>query len=197
MVVAIPAAGLALAAALTATGAHGRMTMSATASRVTLHGEPMALAGEPPAIGRPAPEATLVDNDLKPVRLSSFRGRVLLLGAVPSLDTPVCDLDARRFNEEAAALGENVRVLVISMDLPFAQKRWCGAAGADRLTVLSDHREAAFGRACGVLIERLRLPARALFVLDRDGGLRYAQIVPEVSQEPDYEAALNAVRALL
>jgi len=171
--------------------------MSATASSVTLRGEPLALAGRPPPVGRPAPEAVLLDNDLNPVRLSAFGGRVLLLCAVPSLDTPVCDLEARRFNEAAAGLGDAVRVAVVSMDLPFAQKRWCGAAGADRVTSLSDHRDAAFGRAYGVLIENLRLLARALFVVDRDGVLRYAQIVPEISQEPDYEAALNAVRALL
>jgi thiol peroxidase len=116
---------------------------------------------------------------------------------VPSLDTPVCDLQTRRFNQEAARLGPDVQILTISMDLPFAQKRWCGAAGIERVTTLSDHREASFGTAYGVLIKELRLLARAVFVVDKDGVVRYVQIVPELSREPDYEAALAAAKAAL
>jgi thiol peroxidase len=115
---------------------------------------------------------------------------------VPSLDTPVCDLETRRFNQEAATLGPGVAVLTLSMDLPFAQKRWCGAAGVDKVTTLSDHRDASFGTAYGTLIKELRLLARCVFVVDKDGILRYIQLVKEIAQEPDYAAVLEAVRKL-
>jgi len=116
---------------------------------------------------------------------------------VPSLDTPVCDLETRRFNQEAATLGPGVAVLTLSMDLPFAQKRWCGAAGVDKVTTLSDHRDASFGAAYGTLIRELRLLARCVFVVDKDGVLRYIQLVKEIAQEPDYAAVLDAVKKLL
>ena len=114
---------------------------------VTLRGNPLTLVGDEIREGAPAPDVTLLDNDLKPVKLSDFRGKVLIVSSVPSLDTPVCDMETRRFNTEAAGLGGDVQVLTVSMDLPFAQKRWCGAAGVDKVKTLSDHREAAFGRA--------------------------------------------------
>ena len=120
-----------------------------------------------------------------------------MISSVPSLDTPVCDAQTRRFNEEATSLGDDVVVLTISMDLPFAQKRWCGAAGVDKVVVLSDYRSGEFGRAFGVLIKELRLLARAVFVVDRDGTVRYIQIVDEITNEPDYDAALAAVKQLL
>jgi thiol peroxidase len=115
---------------------------------------------------------------------------------VPSLDTPVCDAQTRRFNAEAASLGDDVVILTVSMDLPFAQARWCGAAGIDAVVTLSDHREAAFGEAYGVLIRELRLLTRAVFVVDREGTIRYRQIVKEITDEPDYDAPLQAVRLL-
>ncbi len=171
--------------------------MSERKGAVTLRGNPLTLVGEEIREGTPAPDVVLLDNDLKAVRLSDFRGKVLIVSAVPSLDTPVCDMETRRFNTEAAALGPEVQVLTVSMDLPFAQKRWCGAAGVDKVKTLSDHREGAFGRAYGVLIQELRLLARSIFVVDRQGVVRYVQHVKEVSQEPDYGAVIAAVKKLL
>ncbi|NDY42295.1 thiol peroxidase [Dissulfurirhabdus thermomarina] len=164
---------------------------------VTLLGNPVTLLGPELRPGDTAPDAVLVDNDLKEVRLSKFAGRVRVLASVPSLDTPVCAMETRRFNAEAGGLGEGVVVLTVSMDLPFAQKRWCGAAGVDRVVTLSDHREAAFGLAYGVLIKEVRLLARAVFVVDAGGTIRHVQLVEEVGEEPDYEAVLAAARALL
>jgi thiol peroxidase len=163
---------------------------------VTFKGGPLTLVGQDPAVGAAAPDCAALADDLSEVRLSSFRGRVCVLATVPSLDTPVCDTQTRRFNEEAARLGGDVVILTVSMDLPFAQKRWCGAAGIQNVRTLSDHRDAAVGRAFGVLIKELRLLARAVFVLDGEGKIAYKQIVPEVTHEPDYDAALAAVRSL-
>ena len=130
---------------------------------VTIHGNPLTLVGEAVKAGDQAPDVELLDNDLKPVRLSTYRGKTLVIASVPSLDTPVCDLETRRFNDEAANLGADVEIVTVSMDLPFAQKRWCGAAGVKRLRTLSDHRDAAFGLAYGVLIKELRFwPGRFL-----------------------------------
>ncbi len=159
-------------------------------------GTPVTLLGNEPKVGDAAPDFTVTGNDLKPVRLSEFRGKKVIISAVPSLDTPVCDTETRRFNAEAAGLGPDVVVLTVSMDLPFAQKRWCGAAGIDKVLTVSDHRDASFGTAYGVLIKDLRLLARAIFVLDREGIIRYRQLVKEVGQEPDYAAVLAAVKAL-
>jgi thiol peroxidase len=164
---------------------------------VTFMGNPLTLVGPFLKVGDKAPDFTVLDNNLSPVRLSSYKGKVCILTSVPSLDTPVCDLETRRFNQEAAALGSDVTVLTVSMDLPFAQKRWCGAAGVDKVTTLSDHRDASFGTAYGVLIKELRLLARYVFVVDRDGVIRYIQVVKEIAQEPDYGAVLDAVRKLL
>lgn len=170
--------------------------MTERAHAITLHGNPLTLAGDPVRMGHPAPDVTLLDNDLKPVKLSDFRGKVVIIAAVPSLDTPVCDMETRRFNTEAAGIGKDVAILTVSMDLPFAQKRWCGAAGVEQVKTLSDHKEAAFGQAFGLLIKELRLLGRAVLVLDREGVIRYYQLVKEVSEEPDYEAALGAVKEL-
>jgi len=171
--------------------------MSNSANTVTLHGNPLPLSGNPIKVGDPLPEVELVNNDLQPVRLSSYRGKVVVLSVVPSLDTPVCDMQTRRFNSEAANLSEDVVILTVSMDLPFAQKRWCGAAGVERVITLSDHRGAAFGQATGLLIEALRLLARSVLVVDREGVVRYSQLVGEVGDEPNYETALSAVRELI
>jgi len=146
-------------------------------------------------VGDVAPDFKVVDNNMVTTGWEAFKGKVVIIASVPSLDTAVCDTETRRFNKEAASL-EGVTVLTISMDLPFAQARWCGAAGIDRVVTLSDHRDASFGTAYGVLIEEVRLLARAVFVVDASGVIRYAEIVPEVGREPDYNAALAAARAL-
>ena len=159
-------------------------------------GKPVTLVGDEVKVGDKAPDFVVVDNDLNPVKFSSYRGKICVVAAVPSLDTAVCSIETRRFNGEAAALGPNVVILTISMDLPFAQKRWCGAEGVERVVTLSDHRDASFGLAYGVLIKEVRLLARAVFVVGRDGVVRYVELVPELGQEPDYEAALTAVRRL-
>lgn len=163
---------------------------------VTMKGNPLTLVGKGVNVGEPAPDFEVVANDLSAVKLSSFRGKSCLISSVPSLDTSVCDLQTRRFNEQAKTLGSNVVILTISMDLPFAQKRWCGAAGVENVQTLSDHRKAEFGRAFGVLIKELRLLARAVFVVDAKGVIRYIQVVDELTREPDYEAALGALKAI-
>ena len=161
-----------------------------------MKGSPLTLVGNEVKVGEPAPDFEVLDNNLKPVKLSLFHGKICIISSVPSLDTSVCDMETRRFNEEAGKLGSDVVVLSISMDLPFAQKRWCGAAGVNNVQTLSDHREASFGKAFGVLIRELHLLARAVFVLDRDGIIRYIQIVDELTSEPDYETALDAAKGL-
>ena len=163
---------------------------------VTMKGNPVTLVGNEVKAGDKAPDFTVVDNALKPVGLSAYRGKVLVISAVPSLDTGVCDTETRRFNKEAATLGDDVTILTISMDLPFAQKRWCGAAGVDRVVTLSDYQQASFGQAYGVLIKGLRLLARAVFVVDKGGTVRLVHLVPEIGTEPDYDAVLSAVRKL-
>ena len=163
---------------------------------ITMKGNPLTLVGPQLSVCDSAPDIEVLDNDLTPVKLSSFKGKVCILSIVPSLDTPVCDIQTRRFNDEAGKLSDDVAILTLSMDLPFAQKRWCGAAGADKVVTFSDHRDAAFGEAYGVLIKELRLLARAIFVVDKDGTLQYSQLVKEVTEEPDYDAALDAVKKL-
>jgi thiol peroxidase len=152
--------------------------------------------GQEVKVGDKAPDFEVLDNDLKPVKFSSLPKKVYVLASVPSLDTPTCDLETSRFNQEAANFGPDIALLTISMDLPFAQKRWCGAAGVDRLQTLSDHREASFGLAYGVLIKELRLLARAVFVVDAAGLVQYVQLVKELSQEPDYEEVLRALNSI-
>ncbi len=163
---------------------------------ITMKGNPLTLVGPKLSVGDSAPDIEVLDNDLSPVKLSSFKGKVCVLSIVPSLDTPVCDMQTRKFNDQAGNLGDDVVILTISMDLPFAQKRWCGAAGVDKVATLSDHREAAFGEAYGVLIKELRLLARAIFVVDKEGTVQYIQLVKEVTAEPDYESVLDAVKKL-
>ena len=173
-------------------------TMSAAPQRpgaVTFKGNPMTLIGPELKPGAPAPEFQALGTDLAPVTLSSLKGKTVLISVTPSLDTPVCDQQAKRFNEEAATL-PNVQALNVSMDLPFAQRRWCGASGVDRIKTLSDHRDASFGAAYGVLIKEMRLLARSVFVVDAGGTLRYVEYVPEVASHPNYDAALAAVKQL-
>ena len=168
--------------------------MTERAAAVTFAGNPLTLVGEELKVGGKAPDFTALDNDLNPKSLADFAGKVVVISSVPSLDTPVCDLQTRRFNSEAEALGSDVAILTLSMDLPFAQKRWCGAAGAKAVVTLSDHREASFGKSYGLLVKELRLLARAVLVVDKEGVIRYQQVVPELTNEPDYDSALAAVK---
>ena len=162
---------------------------------ITFQGNPLTLLGSGVKVGDKAPDFQTLDNGLAPVSLANYLGKVIIISSVPSLDTPVCDLETRRFNEEAAKLGKDVIVLTVSMDLPFAQARWCGAAGVNHVTTLSDHKDASFGQAYGVLIKELRLLARAVFVVDRTGIIRYVELVKEITHEPDYDSALKAAKA--
>jgi thiol peroxidase len=164
---------------------------------ITFKGNPMTLLGPELKVGDRAPDFTVVDNSLTPVTLASYAGKIKVISAVPSLDTPVCDTETRRFNQEALGLPVNVAVLTVSLDLPFAQKRWCGAAGIDRVVTLSDYKERSFGLSYGVLIKELKLLSRSIFVIDSADIIRSIQHVPEVTHEPDYAAVLAAVRGLL
>ena len=164
---------------------------------ITFKGNPMTLVGPELKVGDKAPDFCAVDTALSLVGIATHTGKIRVISAVPSLDTPVCDTETRRFNQEAAALPDNVVVLTISLDLPFAQKRWCGAAGIERVITLSDYRDRSFGQQYGVLIKELLLLARCIFVVDGEGIIRYIQQVPEVTSEPDYAAVMTAVKALL
>lgn len=161
---------------------------------ITFKGKPVTLIGPEIKPGDKAPDFTVLANDLTPVTLADTRGQVRLISVVPSLDTAVCDAQTRRFNEEAAKL-PNVKILTISVDLPFAQKRWCGAAGIENVQTLSDHRDLSFGKAYGVAIKELRLLARAIFVIDSSDTVTYVEYVPESTNHPNYEAAIEAARA--
>jgi thiol peroxidase len=164
---------------------------------ITMKGNPLTLLGKAVGVGEKAPDFEVLDNELSPVRFSSMRGKVTVISSVPSLDTPVCDMETRRFNQETGNLDEDVVIMTVSMDLPFAQKRWCGSAGIDRVITLSDHRDASFGMAYGVLIKELRLLARAVFVVDRQDMIRHAQIVDELTHEPDYKTIMDSVKAFV
>ena len=157
----------------------------------------MTLVGNEVKVGDNAPDFTVLDGDLSPVACSSVKGKVCILSIVPSLDTPTCDTQTRRFNEEASALGSDVTIWTISVDLPFSQKRWCGAAGVERVETYSDYRDLSFANAYGLLIKEVRLLARAVTVVDREGKIVHFEIVKEVANEPDYSSALEAVRKLL
>lgn len=170
--------------------------MPEVANKVTMKGDPVTLIGNDVQIGTSAPDCTLVANDLSDFQLSSLKGKKVILSVVPSLDTGTCDLQTKRFNKEAANLGSEVAIVTISMDLPFAQARWCTATGSDQIQTVSDHRDASFGEAYGVLIKELRLLTRAIFVVDAEGVLQYKQIVSEITQEPNYEEVLEAVKNL-
>lgn len=169
------------------------MLMTERTNAITLKGNPLTLVGHEIKVGDAAPDATVVANDLSEVKISSYKGKKLIISAVPSLDTPICDLETKRFNQEAAGLKDTV-VLTISADLPFAQKRWCAAAGANNVVTLSDYRYGSFGENYGVMVKGLRILARCIFVVDASGKVRYIQLVKEVAQEPDYAAVLKAVR---
>ena len=160
---------------------------------ITFGGNPVTLLGSEVKVGDKAPNFTVLANDLSPVTLEDSKGSVRLISVVPSLDTGVCDAQTRKFNEEAAKL-DNVQILTISVDLPFAQGRWCGAAGVDKVQTLSDHRDLSFGEAYGIAIQEHRLLARAVFVVDSNDTVTYAEYVSEATDHPNYEAAIEAAK---
>jgi thiol peroxidase len=160
-----------------------------------MRGKPVTLEGRPVVIGQPAPDFTAVANDMSEKKLSDWRGKTIILSTVPSLDTAVCDKETRTFNQRASDLGANTVVLTVSMDLPFAQKRWCGNAGIDRVVTLSDSKRREVGEKYGLRMAETGLLARAVTVIDPQGVVRYQQVVPEVASEPDYDAAINAAKA--
>ena len=161
---------------------------------VTFKGNPLTLVGPELKAGDKAPEFQVVADDLSAVTLASSKGKTRLISVVPSLDTPVCDQQTRRFNEEAAKVPGNVAVITISVDLPFAQKRFCSTAGITKLKVLSDHRDVSFGTHYGVLIKELRILTRAIFVIGADDTIKYVEYVKEMTNHPNYEAALDALK---
>ena len=164
------------------------------AGATTMKGKPLTLVGPELKPGDKAPDFSMVDNGLKPVTLGDTGKTVRIFSVVPSLDTPVCDAQTKRFNEEAAKM-PNVDIITVSMDLPFAQKRWCGAFGVDKVKMLSDHTNGSFGSNYGTLIKELRIESRAIFVVDQDNKIRHAEYVKEVADHPNYEAALSAARS--
>lgn len=159
-------------------------------------GNPLTLIGPQLQAGDTAPDFTVSKNLLEDASLKDFAGKIKLISVVPSLDTGVCDAQTRRFNEEAAGLGDDVVVLTISADLPFAQARWCGAAGVDRVVTLSDYKTRSFGQAYGVLIKEFQLDMRSIFVIDRHDKIAYVEYLGEMTEHPDYEAAVEAVKSL-
>jgi thiol peroxidase len=163
---------------------------------VTFGGNPVTLTGNPVKVGEVAPDFVALRRDFAAFSLGEAKGKVLVISSMLSFDTSVCATETRRFNQEAAALGEGVKILAISMDLPFTLGRFCAAEGIANLETLSDHRTASFGLAYGLLVKELRVLARAVIVVDGKGVIRYQQIVPEIGTEPDYDAALKAVKAL-
>jgi len=161
----------------------------------TMRGNPLTLLGPELKPGDTAPDFNAVGDGLQPVNLAGTGQTVRIFSVVPSLDTPVCDAQTKRFNEEAAKL-PGVKIYTISMDLPFAQKRWCGAYGVDNVKMLSDHRSGSFGENYGTLIKDMRIESRAIFVLDANNTIKHVEYVKEVADHPNYDAALNAARAL-
>ncbi len=167
-----------------------------TKRTVKFKGSPLTLVGKEVKVGQKAPDFEVISNGLAPVKLSNYSGKIKVISVVPSLDTPVCDTQTRRFNEEATKFSKDVAVLTISMDLPFAQARWCGAAGIKNVETLSDHKLGNFGAAYGVLISELRLLARSVFIVDKDDKLVYVEYVPEVTEHPKYEDVIEALKKI-
>lgn len=164
---------------------------------ITLHGNPIEVSGTVVKVGDKVPNFTLTNNDLKDVSYTDFKGKTIVLSVVPSLDTPTCSIQTKRFNQEAAALGENVVILTVSRDLPFAQKRWCGAEGVSQVTTLSDYKLRTFGQLFGVDVANISLLARAVFVVNAEAKLTYVEYVDEVSKEPNYDNVIAAVKSSL
>ncbi len=164
---------------------------------VAARGKPLTLLGPELQVGDKAPEFQVVDNNLNPVKLSDFEGKVVLLSVTPSVDTGICDLQAKRFNKMATEVSGDVVILNISVDLPFALARWCGATGSDKIKTLSDYQDWNFGLQYGLLIKETRLLARSVWIIDKQGIIRYIQIVPELPTEPDYEDAFKALKKVI
>lgn len=167
------------------------------AGLVTMKGNPVTLVGHEVKPGDTAPDFTLYAMPGAPVGLHALEGKVKVFNVIVSVDTPVCDVQTRKFNEEAAKLGNDVEIVTVSMDLPFALKRYCAAEGIDKVRTLSDYKDASFGESYGVLIKENRLLARSIFVVGKDDKVKYVEIVPEIASEPNYEAAISAVKAAL
>ena len=183
---------------MTLTACHRHSDLQEVPTRdneVTLRGNPVSIYGDKVEVGETAPNFVAVGLDMKEKQLSDFTGKTIVLSVVPSVDTKVCAIQTRTFNEKAAALGEDVVILTISKDLPFAQKRFCGAEGIDQVVMLSDYRSGNFGAMWGLQIKESGLLARALYVIDPSGKVVHAQIVPELTTEPDYDAALKAIKS--
>jgi len=164
---------------------------------ITLKGNPMTLLGEELKVGDAAPAFSLKAVDMSDKTLADYAGKVKIIATVPSLDTPVCDVETKRFNTEAASLGDDIVILTVSVDLPMAQKRWCGAAGVEAVETLSDFKDHAFGVDYGVRIKEIGLLARQIIVVDKDDKVAYVQLVGEVAEEPDYDTAIAAAKAAL
>lgn len=165
--------------------------------KAKLKGNPITLVGPQLKVGDKAPDFKLNKDLMNEVSLADYAGKVKLISVVPSLDTGVCDAQTRRFNEEAAGLGENVAILTVSADLPFAQARWCGATGVDKVVTLSDYKTNAFGEAYGVLIKELRLDMRAVFVVDENDTIQYVEVLEEMTEPPNYENAIAATKKIV
>jgi len=165
--------------------------------RATVKGNPVTLLNQEIKIGQEAPDFKVLGPDLNEVILEKFKNKIKLIASVPSLDTPVCDLEIKRFNDEAAKLSKDLVIIFISMDLPFAQKRFCQAYDIKKVKTFSDHKDGDFGKKYGVLIKELRLLSRAIFILDKDDKVRYAEYVKELTSHPDYESALSALKKLI
>lgn len=161
---------------------------------ITVKGDPMTLLGEEIKVGQKAPGFKVSTSDLKETSLEDFKGKIKLIASVPSLDTPICDLQIKRFNDEAAKISKDVVIIFISMDLPFAQKRFCDAYNIKKVKTLSDHKDGSFGLNYGVLIKELRLLSRAIFVVDKNDIVKYVEYVKELGSHPDYEGALEALK---
>jgi thioredoxin-dependent peroxiredoxin len=163
---------------------------------VTVKGDPVTLVGEEIKVGQKAPDFTLLDSNLNEIKLEKFKDKIKLIATVPSLDTPICDLQIKRFNDEAAEISKDIVIIFVSMDLPFAQKRFCQAYSIKKVKTLSDHRDADFAVKYGVLIKGLRLLSRSIFILDNNNDVQYVEYVQEIASHPDYEAALKALSSI-
>jgi len=164
---------------------------------ITMKGNPLTLIGNELKEGDKAPDFVVLNENMEIRTLDSYRGKYKVISVTPSLDTPVCDLQLQWFNEDASSEPDDVVVLNISMDLPFAIKRFCATKGIKNVEALSDHREASFGQNWGVLIKELRLLARSIFIVDKSDVVRYVQIVQEQTNEPDYKDAIGTLRELI
>ncbi|NQT46278.1 MAG: thiol peroxidase [Candidatus Omnitrophica bacterium] len=164
---------------------------------VTMKGNPITLLGDEIKVGQAAPNFVTLNDKLEDVALDKYKNKIKLISSVPSLDTPICDLQIKRFNDEATNLSKDIVILFISMDLPFAQKRFCQAYDIKKVKTLSDHRDSDFGLKYGVLIKELRLLTRAIFIIDKEDVVRYVEYVKEIASHPDYDAALAALKELV